>query len=221
MGFIYMIRVFLLICLCYLFLQARENPFFPVESAQDIPFTSNQVTTLPVLKRATITLPSTARTLESVTVEYKNLDGSLAHKKVVIQNAIDWHLPLFISQNYNESNVEVTAQKNAKKHVKKAQYKKITSLKFIAFYVQKNKLKIVTKDKMLRNFLLVKPHRIVCDFKRDTDIGSFVKSADTKSLFTKIRIGTHKGYYRVVIELDGYYSYKLDHIPEGYMITLL
>jgi len=221
MGFMYMIKVLLLICMCYVLLQARENPFFPVDTAQDIPFTSNQVNVLPMLKRATLTLPSTARTLESVTVEYKNLDGSIAHKKVLIQNAIDWHLPIFISQNYNESNTDVVTQKKVKKHVKKIKYKKIASLKFIAFYAKENKLKILTKDKMLRNFLLVKPHRIVCDFQRNTDIGSFVKSAYEKSLFTKIRIGTHKGYYRVVIELDGYYSYKLDHIPGGYMITLL
>ena len=213
-----MIKVLLLICFFFLALQARENPFFPINSAQDIPVTSNQIKTLPKLKRATVTLPSTARTIESVTVEYKNIDGSIAHKKVVIQNAIDWHLPIFISQNYNESNKQITAEKN---HYKKIQYKKIASLKFISFYAAKNRLKIITKDKMLRNFLLVKPHRIVCDFKRDTDIGSYIKTAYKNSLFTKIRVGTHKGYYRVVIELDGYYTYKLNQIQNGYLITLL
>ncbi len=216
-----MIRVLLLICLCSLLLQARENPFFPIDSAQDIPLTSNQANNLPILKRATVTLPSTARTIESVTVEYKNLNGSIAHKKVLIQNAIDWHLPIFISQNYNESNDKAVVRKKVIKQTKKVNYKKIASLKFISFYAKKNKLKILTKDKILRNFLLVKPHRIVCDFKRNTDIGSFIKSINEKSLFTKIRVGTHKGYYRVVIELDGYYSYKLDHIPGGYMIKLL
>ncbi len=214
-------RVLLLIFLCSLLLQARENPFFPVDSAQDIPLTSNQIKTLPQLKRATLTLPSTARTIESVTVEYKNLDGSIAHKKIAIQNAIDWHLPIFISQNYNEVNDEVGVKKQKVKHAEKVHYKKIATLKFISFYADKNRLKIITKDKMLRNFLLVKPHRIVCDFKRETDIGSYVKNAYKNSYFTKIRVGTHKGYYRVVIELDGYYSYKIDHISSGYMITLL
>ncbi len=208
-----MIKVLVLICFYSLLLQARENPFFPVNSAQDIPYTSNQVDTLPRLKRATATLPSTARIIESVTVTYKNLDGSVANKKVLIQNRIDWHLPIFISQNYNEVMTKVPS--------KKVNYKKIAALKFISFYVNKNELKIITKDKLLRNFLLVKPHRIVCDFRRQTDIGSFVKNGYKKSLFTKIRIGTHKGYYRVVIELDGYYSYKLNHIAGGYMITLL
>ena len=208
-----MIRVLLLICLYSLVMQARENPFFPVENAQDIPLTSNQVRMLPRLKRATVSLPSTARTLQSVTVAYKNLDGSIAHKKVLLQNRIDWHLPIFISQNYNESTENI--------RVKKEKYKKIASLKFISFYVKKNRLKILTKDKLLRNFLLAKPQRIVCDFKRDTDIGSFIKRAHEKSLFTKIRVGTHKGYYRVVIELDGYYTYHIDRIQDGYIIELL
>ncbi|WP_434637235.1 AMIN domain-containing protein [Sulfurimonas sp. NW7] len=216
-----MIRVLLFLSLFFMMLHARENPFFPVQSGQDIPLTSNQTTKLPMLKRATVTLPSTARTIESVTVTYKNLDGSIAHKKVTIQNAIDWHLPVFISQNYNESDSTQSIEKQIKKSSVKIKYKKVASLKFIAFYVKKNKLKIVTKDKMLRNFLLVKPHRIVCDFKRDTDIGSLIKSLKEGSLFTKIRLGTHKGYYRVVIELDGYYSYKLDYIRGGYIITLL
>lgn len=214
-----MTRVSFLILLFSVLIQARENPFFPVDTAQDIPFTSNQITPLPMLKRATIMLPSTARTIESVTVEYKKLDGSIAQKKVLIQNSIDWHLPIFISQNYNETDAQ--AQQQIKKDKKKEKYKKIASLKFISFYAKKNKLKILTKDKLLRNFLVVKPHRIVCDFKRETDIGSFVKSLDETSLFTKIRVGTHKGYYRVVIELDGYYNYKLDRISGGYVITLL
>ncbi len=216
-----MMRVLMFIGLFFIILNARENPFFPVENVQDISFTSNQVTKLPMLKRATVTLPSTARTLESITVTYKNLDGSIADKKVLIQNAIDWHLPIFISQNYNESSSVQFIKKQPEKEKVKIKYKKVASLKFISFHVKKNKMKILTKDTMLRNFLLVKPHRIVCDFKRDTDTGSFVKSLQEGFLFTKIRVGTHKGYYRVVIELDGYYSYKIKNIRGGYIITLL
>lgn len=216
-----MIRVLLLISLCSLLLEARENPFFPIDSAQDIPLTSNLATDLPKLRRATVTLPSTARTLESVTVEYKNLNGLIAHKKVLIQNAIDWHLPIFISQNYNETSDKPTASNKTIQQTQKISYKKIVSLKFISFYAAKNRLKIVTEDKMIRNFLLVKPHRIVCDFKGDTDIGSFIQETYKEALFTKIRVGTHKGYYRVVIELDGYYTYKLHQIQNGYLITLL
>ena len=73
---------------------------------------------------------------------------------------------------------------------------------------------------MIRNFILVKPHRIVCDFKRQTDMRSYVKKMPKKNIFKSIKMGTHKGYYRVVIELDGYYQYKLKTIKEGFIFTL-
>jgi len=215
-----MIKLFLAFLLLPLFLFARENPFFPVDNSQDIPLTSNKVEKAPPLKRATMTLPSTARILQSVTVEYKNLDGSIATKKIQLNNALDWHLPLFISQNYCSASESVQAKKQ-RTIQKKVHFAKIASLPFITFYADVKKLKITTKDKLLRDFLLVKPHRIVCDFKRQTDIGSYVKQVKIKSNFKKIRIGTHKGYYRVVIELDGYYQYKIKKTATGYLFTLL
>ena len=212
-----MIRLFFLLLFIPLALFSRENPFFPVSTTQDIPFTSNQIETAPPLKRATMKLPSTARTIESVTVEYKNLDGSIATKKIELRNSIDWHLPLFISQNYGAA---PEIQQVVKKVQKQAAYKKIASLPFISFYAADKKLKVITKDKLLRNFLLVKPHRIVCDFKRETDMRSYVKDVNKPFLFKKIRVGTHKGYYRVVIELDGYYQYSVHALKNGYLFTL-
>ncbi|MEN4053822.1 MULTISPECIES: AMIN domain-containing protein [Sulfurimonas] len=219
-----MIRLFLALLFLPLFLFARENPFFPIDTAENIPLTSSKIEKAPPLKRATLTFPSTARILESVTVEYKNLDGSIATKKIQLHNAVDWHLPLFISQSYYEPSTEgkqsVIVKKKKRPAPKKAQYKKIVSLNFITFYAYGKKLNVVTKEKLLRDFLLTKPHRIVCDFKRETDIGSYVKSIK-HSLFKKIRVGTHKGYYRVVIELDGYYQYKVKKTSSGYLFTLL
>jgi len=210
-----MLKFFLLFTLFLTsLLNARENPFFPVDSAQDIPVTTNQIQNIPPLKRVSIEFPSTARVLESVTIKYKNLDGSIATKTTEIKNSIDWHLPLFVSQNYCEQE-----RKKTKTSVKKS-YKEILKLPFIRFEAVGKKLHVVTKDKLLRHFLLVKPHRIVCDFKRDTDIRSYVKDAPKKSLFKRIRIGTHKGYYRVVIELDGYYAYSMKKMEDGYIFTL-
>lgn len=217
-----MIRVYIFLLFVQLSLAARENPFFPVDSAQTIPMTSNQVKYAPMLQRATIALPSTARTIESVTIAYKNLDGSIAKTSIELENSVDWHLPIFISQNYDNT-PQVTKQAPAKKTYKKIQkatYKKIAGLAFIHFYVEDKKLKIITKDTMIRNFILVKPHRIVCDFKRQTDMRSYVKKMPKKNIFKSIKMGTHKGYYRVVIELDGYYQYKLKTIKEGFIFTL-
>jgi uncharacterized protein YdhG (YjbR/CyaY superfamily) len=215
-----MIKLCLLLLSLSLF--ARENPFFPINSDLDIPLTLEQNQKAPMLKRAAISLPSTAREIESVIIKYKNLDGSIQEKSIELKNSVDWHLPIFISQNYELGHTSQTQKKISKAHkkTKVKKFKKFTSLAFISFYTRDKVMKIETNDKLLRSFLLVKPHRIVCDFKRDTDLRSFVKKADGRSLFKKISIGTHKGYYRVVIELDGFYRYRVKHTKSGYQIIL-
>ena len=199
-------------------LEARQNPFFPSKDETDISYSSNKVTVIEPLKRATISLPSTARTLQSITITYKNLDGSVVSKKELLGNSVDWHLPIFVSQNIG-GNEKATTPRNLPK--KSTKFTKITSLPFLSIYTNKSNIKIVTKDKILRNFLLTKPHRIVCDFKRDISLRSYEKVPTTTSTVTKVRFGNHKGYYRVVIELDGHYKYKLSTSKSGYIIKLL
>lgn len=212
-----MIKVLTLTLLFMLTLNARENPFFPTKGEVDIPFTTNQKTILTPLKQASLELPSTARTLQSITVEYKNLDGSIAKKSITLGNSIDWHLPLFVSQNYGDGKVTNSCSKKSKE-----EFHLLAELKFISFYESKKRLKLITKDKMIRNFLLVKPHRIVCDFKRDIDIRSYEKDMTKKgSIVKQVRVGNHRGYYRVVIELDGFYRYKTQKLENGYSFNLL
>lgn len=213
-------KVFLSFLFIVVSLVARENPFFPSDNQVDITMTSNLQAAEEPLKRATLTLPSTARTLESVTVKYKNLDGSIEDKSIELHNSIDWHLPLFISQSYGDSLTNVTIESSSPSKKNANIFNKISELKFATFYESGKTLKIENKDEIIRDFLLVKPHRIVVDFKRDIDIRSFEKEI-VKSPFTKIKIGNHDGYYRVVIELDGYYRYKLDKTKNGYSFTLL
>jgi hypothetical protein len=124
----------------FLFIEARENPFFPSPEEVDITMTSNSTKKLDPLKRATLTLPSTARTIESVTVKYKNLDGSISEVSEELGNSVDWHLPIFVSQNYGGVGTE---------NKKPLKYTKIAGLKFIKLYENKSSLKIRTNDKMI------------------------------------------------------------------------
>lgn len=210
-----MTKLFFIITIFLCTLDARENPFFPSSGETDITITSNKMTKLDPLKRATLTLPSTARTIESVTIKYKNLDGSISEISEELGNSVDWHLPIFVSQNYGGVGSE------PKKIKKPQKYTKIAGLKFIQLYENKRSLKIRTNDKLIRNFLLTKPHRIVCDFKRDIDIRSYEKDVDSKGVIQKVKLGNHKGYYRVVIELDGYYRYKLKKAKGAYIFSFL
>jgi len=214
-----LIKIIVLLSIFISSILARENPFFSMGD-EAMPITSNASTKLEPLQRATITLPSTARAIERVTIQYKNLDGSQESKSINLDNSVDWHLPIFISQSY----AKVTPRKNpstSSKTLKRSNsYKKILALKSISFYENKRALKIFTHDELIRNFMLVNPHRIVMDFTSNDTIETLTKKIKNKSIYKKIRIGNHEGYYRIVIELDGPYTYKINPIKNGYIIKL-
>lgn len=210
-----MIKVIFLLFLLFIIIDARENPFFPSKGEKDIPYTSNQVKLAEPLNRSSITLPSSARIIKKVTIEYENLDASIEKKSIELNNSIDWHLPIFISQSYSQA--EKKTDSPTKK--KKVKYKKIASVKYATFFALNKTLKIVTKDKIIRNFLLVKPHRIVIDFKRDTSLKSYIKE-NKDGIFCKVRVGNHSGYYRAVVELDGQYKYNMKKVSDGYIFNL-
>ena len=211
-----MIKVILMLLLLISTMNARENPFFPSKGEKDLAITSNQDRSLPPLKRATISFPDQARVLQKVTIEFKSLDGSVQSKSIELQNSIDWHLPLFISQSYTQTS---NIQDEKKETLQEKKFIKLASIKYADFYSLGKKLKIITKDKIIRNFLLVKPHRIVIDFKRDVSLESYIKK-NSNNIFKKIRIGNHAGYYRAVVELDGLYEYSMKKISDGYLFIL-
>ena len=210
-----MIKPFFILLFIFFTLEARDNPFFPVVGENDIPYTSNKNMTKPKLKRATLQLPSQARVIKKVTVEFQNLDGSLESKTIELDNSIDWHLPIFISQSYMHN------QNSGKKNdiSNKTDFKKLVSGKFVKFYASYKKLKIITKDKIIRDFMLTNPHRLVFDFKREASFKSQRFKPQNK-IFKEIKIGNHSGYYRTVITLDGLYKYKMQKINNGYIVTL-
>ncbi len=238
-------KILLIAFFLFSILDARENPFFPSDGEKPIPYTSNENRTIPPLKQASITLPPQARVLQSVTVQYKNLDGSQETQSIQMENSVDWHTPIFISQNSTiadkaeqdfkkiepikieqesktkgEKCVEETLSSEKEKVDLDEKYKQLTSVDYASFHLLGKYLKIVTKDAMIRHFMLVQPHRIVIDFKKDKNIKVFEQKI-SESSFTKIRVGNHDGYYRVVIELDGFYKYKMKDTESGYIFELL
>jgi hypothetical protein len=195
-------------------LLARENPFFPAPNTQAPSYTSNEVQKPSPFTTTQTQLPSSARILESVTFTYINLDGSVGEQTVHLHKSIDWHKPFFISQekvkHYKQTNKQVITQ-HKQPHL-------IATLPFISFLVEENTLYVKTKDPIIRNFKLIKPDRIVLDLRRDVNFRSYKYT--TKTPFSIIRLGNHSGYYRVVIELDGHYMYKLQKIEDGYKVIL-
>jgi hypothetical protein len=210
-----MIKILTIISLLFVLADARENPFFPSKGEKDLPTTTNEDFSASKLKRAALSLPSSARLIQKVTIEYKNLDGSLGQKSIDLNNAVDWHIPIFVSQSMGA--MEKASVKKEKVSEKK--YSHLFSSKYIKFYKMGNVLKIDTQDKMSRDFLLTNPYRLVLDFKRDVNLKSQTKEL-SKKVFKKISLGTHDGYYRAVILLDGQYKYKKLKHKHGYTINL-
>jgi len=92
-------------------------------------------------------------------------------------------------------------------------------LPFISFQLEKNRIKIITKDKKIRSFHLAAPFKVVFDFKRDARFLT-KKVSLNKPPFVRLDIGNHDGYYRVVITFDSSYKYKTLRVDDGYIVDV-
>ncbi len=209
-----MFRYLLMTIILIDLLQARENPFFSAEGSKGLPVSSNRPKDFEPLKRAAINLPDSARVLKEVTVQYQNLDGSLASTSISLDHSVDWHLPIFISQTFS------TDKKVLKKKVttNKTTYKMVADLDEAVFYQAGNSMRVKTTDRLIRHFMVTRPHRVVMDFEKDANFRSRSKDISDKP-YKKIRMGNHDGYYRVVIELDGQYHYEIVSQEGAHLLT--
>jgi hypothetical protein len=79
---------------------------------------------------------------------------------------------------------------------------------------------VAIKDKLIREFYLPNPSRVVLDFAREKGARAKV-IRDLKVVpFNKIVIGKHSKYYRMVIYMDGKYRYRLLEHEDGYLIVV-
>ncbi|WP_331774863.1 AMIN domain-containing protein [Sulfurospirillum sp. 1612] len=207
---------------------ARDNPFQAVENIDQA---THQKSTNESFKEATMTLPDSARIMKSVAISYQNLDGSIATKTVTVDKSIDWHdtFKLGIAGNISSYHEVAAPPDAAPEHnmtkidkpapiVAHSQHYKFKD--FIQFKIMGKALIVMTKDKLIRNFLVSKPYKVVLDFRRDARFLTKTFKTDTTP-FVSIVLGNHDRYYRVAITLDGQYGYTLNKEQKGeYRITL-
>ncbi|KIM11161.1 MAG: hypothetical protein KU37_05790 [Sulfuricurvum sp. PC08-66] len=188
-------KVLLLLCASFIALDARENPFRPMVDEHVLPISTNIPQKVEPFTHAKISLPDTARIVTNVIVEYQNLDGSIEKAVQPINQGVDWHVPITLSHHLHKEPARgfETVGKN----------------EFIHFGIMDKRLKITTKDGLIRHFMMSKPYRVVLDFARMSSFQTHAYSVN-KAPFKTIRLGNHKDYYRVVVELDGQYEYKID-----------
>jgi len=185
--------IFLLIPI---FLFARINPFEPVISPENTLIVKPKY-----FKKVKVYLPENARVLKKIIFVYQTLNGDIKQKEVVINKNIDFHKPIIVMHKIEKFPERV--------------------LRFSLFnmYIKNKKIFIKDKDKLLRQFFLVQPFRIVLDFKGKRDFLT-VKKVIKNSFINKVIIGSHNSFYRVVIYFDAKYNYKIKKDINGVLIEL-
>ncbi len=225
-------------------LEARENPFETSMSPQTVGQTTQIKDERIDFANTTITLPSSARILKSASVTFQNLDGSISEEIVAIEQNVDWHLPLVLTTQKTQSNttVETTTPLETKKVVEKkvvsapmikeeekpaigkntAELNADSTFKLtddLSFFINQNEITIFTKDAKVRDFLIADPYKVVVDFKKVSTYGT--KTLEFKKApFVSATLGTHDGFYRIAILLDGHYRYDVQSFNGGYIIKL-
>ena len=193
-----------IICLCLsCILWARQNPFESVIT-QKAEEHNPQSMHLEPLSSIEFVLPSTARIIKSVQITYQNLDGSIENKLIQLDEDIDWHYPLLIAQK-----------------AQGASYQSENRFKLGDFelVVNRNSIFIATRKKLLRDFILPKPYRLVLDIE-GVKSNEYQKIKLDKKYFSDAEISTHEGFYRISIGFDGRYKYHISPQRDGFVITL-
>lgn len=191
----------LILCL----LSAREDPFelklTPKKSPQSVEGEVSQP-----LESLDVELPTTTRVLKEIKFIYQKIDGSIDEKSIKIDRDIDWHYPITISQIGDKSVLE---------EKKPISY----TMGDFEFIVTGKVIKIYSPYKILQNFVLPKPFRIIIDLKRTEKIVN--QNLNLKGrFFSNISLGTHQDFYRVTLTLDGQYGYNIEQDEKGYIIIL-
>lgn len=178
-------------------LQGRENPFFPVDESQKQKVTSNIPDARPKMGTISYSFPDQARILKEVTFTIQNVDGSFEEKRVQIDQSIDWHRPVLVTQGGSAPKAP-----NAKKS-------SVANFGFIQLLSSGKSITIKSSDPLIRHFALSNPNRIVLDFKHNGVFKSEQKGLNAAP-YVNVSLGNHGEFARLMITLDGRYGYSLN-----------
>jgi len=180
-------------------LLARENPFFAADPNRSQKVTSNIPDTKPKMSSINYTLPDQARILKEVTFTIQNLDGSIESRRVEIDQTVDWHRPITLSQTKGSAPEKISGNSNLSG----------ADFGFIRFAAEGKRLNVKTGDPLVRHFVLSDPNRIILDFKREAIFQSVHKNLHSAP-YLSVSLENHGKFVRATITLDGRYGYTLN-----------
>lgn len=173
---------------------------------------------------------SDARLLKSLQITYITLDGSEKTLNLDINQSIDWHdsyalvrvkapqITPSIDAPVTSPEAFALADTNSTLQIPNDNGKLAD---FISFASYKDKIKLITQDDIIGDFAVANPTKIIIDFKRDASFATKSQRLRLGTPFKRLQIGAHKGYYRLVIYLDGKYNYKIERDPSGYVVNVM
>lgn len=188
--------------------QKGRDPFTPMITPKDSGLITNPPK-LDLFTKTELNLPSTARKIKKITLEYQNLNGSITTLEKELEGDIDWHFPLILSQEIQQNIPEIPSNE-------------AFSLEGFHFEITKNHITLNTSLMLLRNFTLASPMRLILDFKAPSKTP--LKASFTPKIPTipQVSLDTHLDFYRITLNLDGQYKYNLtqDIAAGNYSIEL-
>lgn len=180
----------------------NRDPFTPIITPKE----SGQITNAPQLDLFTKTeliLPSTARKIKKIILEYQNLNGSITSLEQNLEGDIDWHFPLILSQEVQPKVPNVLDKQN------------FVLGNLFDFEITKQKIRLKAPLRLLRDFTLASPTRLILDFKVPNKT-SLQEIFDTQiPTIPKVSLSTHLDFYRITFTLDGQYKYTITQKPTG------
>lgn len=191
-------------------LLGRENPFFSLSEGGNMPLSSNKVMPKSPLTSITYNFPDQARVLKEATFTFQNVDGSLETRKIQIDQSIDWHNPLILSQNKGQKGATAVTPHGPDEPV-------IAHSGFIQFQPSANRIALITKDPVLRSFSLSDPNSIIVDFTHTTLFTPYEKILNA-SPFVKVKVTNHGKFARATVTLDGRYTCSVSKTAQGAMV---
>lgn len=179
-----------------------RDPFTPIITPKE----SGQITNAPQLDLFTKTeliLPSTARKIKKIILEYQNLNGSITSLEQNLEGDIDWHFPLILSQEVQPKAPNVLDKQN------------FVLGNLFDFEISKQKIQLKAPLRLLRDFTLASPTRLILDFKVPNKT-PLQEIFDTQiPTIPKVSLSTHLDFYRITFTLDGQYKYIITQKTTG------
>jgi len=181
----------------------RENPFFALDESKIQNVTCNIPDTKPPLGTISYSLPDQARILKEISFTVQNLDGSIETHKMQVDQSIDWHKSILISQGKGVTPQNVKTQNSSSS----------ADFGFIHINTEGKRLTLRSADPFIHHFVLSDPNRIVIDFKKNALFNTVEKKLNAAP-YLSAHLANHGKFARVTITLDGRYEYALNKTGE-------